>query len=79
LIEVTKLNKARLVVNADLIEFVEQTPDTMITLTTGRKIMVRESIAEVLERVHEYRGRMRAYPVPVAGGGDRTPPRKRPR
>jgi flagellar protein FlbD len=79
LIEVTKLNNTLLIVNADLIEFVEKTPDTMITLTTGKKFMVRESLKEVLERVFEYRGKTRAYPVPVAGGGGDTPPRRRSR
>jgi len=67
-IRVTRLNKSELVVNADLIEFVEQTPDTIITLTTGRKIMVRESLQDVLSRVTEYRAKTRSYPVPAAAG-----------
>ncbi len=79
MIEVTKLNKTRIIVNADLIEFVEKTPDTLITLTTGRKFMVRESLKEVLERVFEYRGKTRAYPVPMTGGGEKNPPRGRSR
>ena len=47
MIKVTKLNGNELVVNADLIEFVESTPDTLISLTTGRKIMVLEEMDEV--------------------------------
>jgi flagellar protein FlbD len=43
------------VVNADLIEFVEMTPDTLVTLFTGKKIPVRESADEVIERVVSYR------------------------
>ena len=50
MIKVTKLNGRELVVNADLIEFVEATPDTLISLTTGRKLMVLEDIDEVVAR-----------------------------
>lgn len=67
MIEVTRLNGKPLVLNADLIEFVESTPDTLVSLTTGRKIMVQESVDDVVRRAVEYRGRVRgAYPVPVA-------------
>ena len=43
MIEVTRLNGTQILVNADLIELVEETPDTVITFTTGRKIIVKES------------------------------------
>jgi flagellar protein FlbD len=43
------------VVNSDLIEVVEATPDTHVTLTTGRKLIVRETPAEVIALVVEYR------------------------
>ncbi len=66
MIEVTKLNKATIIVNADLIEFVERTPDTLITLTTGRKLMVIETLEQVLERTLAYRSKTRVYPVPAA-------------
>lgn len=69
MIKVTKLNGAELVVNADLIEFVESTPDTLISLTTGRKIMVREELADIIERAIDFRRAARAYPVPVGGPG----------
>lgn len=55
MIYLTKLNDARVVVNSDLIEFVESTPDTIITLTTGQKFMVKESVEEVVKMVTEYR------------------------
>ena len=42
MIEVTRLNGTQILVNADLIELVEETPDTVITFTTGRKIIVKE-------------------------------------
>ena len=57
MIELTKLQNAKIVVNADLIEFVESTPDTLITTTTGKKIMVRESVAEVVKAVVAYKRR----------------------
>ena len=43
MIEVTKLNGTKTLVNQDLMETVETTPDTVITLTTGKKIIVKES------------------------------------
>jgi flagellar protein FlbD len=55
MIQLTRLNKYPLVVNSDLIKFVEQAPDTVITLVSGEKIVVRESAQEVLERVVEFR------------------------
>ena len=42
MIELTKLNELKITVNADLIEIVEETPDTIVTLTTGKKIIVRQ-------------------------------------
>lgn len=57
MIEVTRLHNHKFVVNADLIEFVEETPDTMISTTTGKKVLVRESVKEVIEQVVEYRRR----------------------
>ena len=46
MIEVTKINGVKVLVNPDLIELVEETPDTVLTLTTGRKIIVKESRQE---------------------------------
>jgi uncharacterized protein YlzI (FlbEa/FlbD family) len=54
MIHLTRLNNTALVVNADLIKFIENAPDTVITLITGEKLVVRESAAEVLERIHEF-------------------------
>lgn len=51
MIKVTRLNDQTLVINADLIEFVEAIPETTISLTTGKRIMVKESIDDVIERV----------------------------
>ena len=55
MIDVTKMNGGSITVNADLIETVEETPDTIITLTTGQKIIVKESRQEVKNLVKSYR------------------------
>ena len=47
MIEVTKINGSKVLINPDLMELVEETPDTVITFTTGRKIIVKESRQEV--------------------------------
>jgi len=69
MIKVTKLNGNGLVVNADLIEFIESTPDTLISLTTGRKIMVLEELDDVIRLAVRYRTQARIYPVPAGGTG----------
>lgn len=55
MIEVTKLNGKKLIVNAELIETVEETPDTVISFTTGKKIIVKESRQEVKNLVISYK------------------------
>ncbi len=55
MIHVTRLNNQPFIVNAELVKFVEQSPDTVITLVSGDKIVVRESANEVLKKVIEYR------------------------
>ena len=55
MIEITKLNGQKVLINPDLIEFVEETPDTVISFTTGRKIIVKESRQEVKNLVKSYR------------------------
>jgi len=57
MISVTRLNKTILYVNADLIEFLESTPDTIITLNTGRKVLVRETVDQVIDKVVAYKRR----------------------
>lgn len=54
MISVRRLNGKEYVINADLIETLEATPDTVISLTSGRKVVVQEDIGEVIERVKEY-------------------------
>ena len=55
MIEVTKLNGLKTLINPDLIETVESNPDTIISFTTGRKIIVKESRQEVNNLVKSYR------------------------
>ncbi|MZP30540.1 flagellar protein [Heliobacterium undosum] len=55
MITVRRLNQSELVINAELIEQVEATPDTIITLTTGKKIVVLEGLDEVVDKVIAYR------------------------
>ncbi len=55
MIEVTRINGTKVLINPDLIELVEETPDTVIAFTTGRKIIVKESRQEVKNLVKSYR------------------------
>jgi len=55
MIEVTKINGTKVLINPDLMELVEETPDTVIVFTTGRKIIVKESRQEVKNLVKLYR------------------------
>ena len=64
MIRLTRLNRAALVLNSDLIEHIDVTPDTVITLTTGQILRVRESADEVVERIVEFRRRVFEHAVP---------------
>jgi uncharacterized protein YlzI (FlbEa/FlbD family) len=55
MIRLTRLNNTRLAVNPDLIKYVEEAPDTVITLVNDEKLVVLESAAEVIERFKEFR------------------------
>ena len=55
MIDVTKINGIKMSINPDLIEVIETTPDTVITLTTGRKIIVKEGRQEIKNLVLSYR------------------------
>ena len=57
MIHVTRLNHAPLVLNSDLIEHIETTPDTVVSLTNGQKYVVKESAEEIVEKVVEFRRR----------------------
>ena len=55
MIRVTRLNGAELVLNADLIESLESTPDTIIALINGKKLVVKEAVDDVIGKIVEYR------------------------
>jgi flagellar protein FlbD len=75
-IRLTRLNNQPLAVNSDLIKFVEQAPDTVITLVNGEKVIVRETADEVLRRVIEFRRSILGLPAIVNAAA--TPPESAP-
>jgi flagellar protein FlbD len=58
MIHLTRLNNSSITINSDLVKFVEQSPDTVITLLNGEKILVRESAEQILDRIIEFRRRV---------------------
>jgi flagellar protein FlbD len=66
MIHVTRMNRTSMVLNADLIEHVESTPDTVISLTNGQKFVVRESTEDVVRKVIDYRREIFAKPLGVS-------------
>lgn len=55
MIKVSKLNNQQFTLNSDLIETIEQTPDTVISMTTGNKYVVKEKQDEIIERIVNYK------------------------
>ena len=66
MIDLTRLNGHRMVVNCDLIKFAEPAPDTTITLVTGEKLIVLESCDELIDRILIYRAKVLAQAWPEA-------------
>ena len=60
MIKLSRLNGFEFVVNAELIEWVEAHPDTTLSLATGSKIVVRESVDEVVRKIMDYRRQLAA-------------------
>lgn len=58
MIRLTRLHGEEIVINADLIESLESTPDTVVSLTTGKKILVRQSVDDVIDAVIAFRRRI---------------------
>ena len=67
MIQLKRLNKHPLVVNSDLIKFIENAPDTVITLSSGEKLVVLESAEQVLDLIVQFRQRILAGPSPPTG------------
>ena len=63
MIHVTRLDGTDVVVNADLISTIERTPDTMLALVTGARLMVRETLEEVVDKVVNFRRRTQLGPT----------------
>lgn len=63
MIKVKRLNDKEFVVNSELILYIEETPDTVITLTSGQKIVVTDSVDDIIEKVIEYKGRIHGFKV----------------
>ena len=70
MIRLTRLNNRPLVVNSDMIKFIENTPDTVITLISGEKIVVLETVAEVLEEISSFRRQVAAAADTMVRGPD---------
>lgn len=58
MVRLTQINGEEIVINAELIETIEQAHDTILTLTTARKIRVKEGLDEIIEKIVEYRRRI---------------------
>lgn len=58
MINLSRLNGEKIMINIDLIELIEETPDTVITLTTGKKFLVRESSRQIQEEIIKIRRRI---------------------
>jgi len=64
MIKLTRLDGEPFILNADLIRYVEERPDTFVTLTSGERLIVRESMQEVAARAVDYQQRKHLIPAP---------------
>ena len=67
MIALRRLNNEAIMVNPDLIESLEATPDTVVTLTSGNKLLVRDSMDEVREKIIEFKRRIHGPEAPAGG------------
>jgi flagellar protein FlbD len=58
MIRVTRLNDSTFYINPDLIEFIEETPNTVISFSTGKKVVVRETVEEIIGRIVSYKNKI---------------------
>ena len=61
MIKVTRLSGDPIYINSALIEFIEETPDTMVTLTTGKKLIIKEHVEDVIKSILEYNAKISQY------------------
>ena len=71
MIRITRLNGQEIYVNADLVLFLESSPETILTLQNGKKITVKETIPQVVDRIVEFKSR--CYPKHYEGFGGQVP------
>lgn len=65
MIYLTRMNKKEFILNVDLIEIIEETPDTIITLTNGHKMVVAESAEEIIEKIIQYKRKIFIHDIDV--------------
>jgi flagellar protein FlbD len=70
MIKLTRLGGEAFILNADLIRYVEARPDTFVTLTTGDRVVVQESMDEVLRRAVAYQQAKHLIPAPSRRPGE---------
>ena len=63
MIDVTKMDGSNVTINADLIEIVEETPDTVVTLTTGKKFIIKESRQQIKNLVKSYKRECNSFGI----------------
>ncbi len=61
MIKVKRLNDKEFVINSELILYIEATPDTVITLTNGQKIVVSDSVDEIIDKVIKYKAKIHMF------------------
>ncbi|MEL7564670.1 MAG: flagellar FlbD family protein [Dehalobacterium sp.] len=66
MIKITTLDQRKIALNPDLIERVEMIPETVLTLTNGKKILVQETMPEIIEKFIAYKRQIAWYPQPAA-------------
>ena len=67
MIQLTRLDGEEFILNAELIKYVESRPDTFVTLTNGERLVVRETMADVVERTLRYQQSKFLMPLPTPG------------
>jgi flagellar protein FlbD len=72
MITLTRLSGSVFVLNSDLIERIDQTPDSVVTLIDGKKYVVSESLEDIIDRVRAYRGEVVAFGSQLAERRDQT-------
>ena len=62
MVKITKFNGKEIMINSDLIEFIETTPDTIITLTTGKKVIVKDKVEDIIEEIVKFKKKIYGLP-----------------